>query len=161
MWEFSMFAKKNCYFKHSAVWVSLFQLVFLRFPHPLNFHMQLKKTPSNWPNVLGSRIESRLGCCREDMGSTGWQWNWFLTVWLWGSGTRQPHGARPPSPGFLFAAADPRLSPPLRQAHGWLPSDGGAQRPRPPLPGAWDGCRCLLVPTHGPEDIRSSELIHC
>lgn len=48
-----------------------------------------------------------------------------------GSGTRQPHGA--PSPGLLPAAADPRLSP---QAHGWLPSDGDAQRPCPPLPGA-------------------------
>lgn len=161
MCELSMFAKKNCYFKHSAVWVSPFQLVFLRFPHPLNFHMQLKKKiPSNPPNVLGSRVRA-LWLLQRGHGKHK------LTVEL------VPHSvavrqqdqtaARCPSssPVLLLTATDPRLSSHWRQAHGWLPSDGSAQRPCPPLLGAWDGCRCLLIPTHGPEDIRSSELIYC
>lgn len=110
MWEFSVFAKKNCYFKHSAVWVSLFQLVFLRFLHRLNFHMQLKKNTIQPKECFRMQSESRLGCCRGNMESPGWQWSWCLTVWLWGSGTRQPHGAHPASPGLLLAAADPRPS---------------------------------------------------
>lgn len=65
-----------------------------------------KKIRSNPANVLGSRVRAGLAVAEEtwkaqaDSGAGASQC---------GCGTRQPHGAHPPSPGLL-TAADPRPS---------------------------------------------------
>lgn len=74
MWELSMFAKKICCFRNSAVWVSLLQLLLLNFP-PEFPDVNLKKTTTQPTECFGKQSESRLGWGRGGSGSAGWWWS--------------------------------------------------------------------------------------
>lgn len=156
MWELSMFAKKNCCFRHSAVWVSLLQLVFLRFPHPLNFQLQLKKTTAQPTQCFGKQGKSRLACCGGDVGSTSWQRRWCpagAAMGWWDQTASWCLSSlsfcSPPRCHWSWAWALLKASP-------WLPAIWW-RCSEPVSPSPWD----LPVPTHGPEDLRASEQLRC
>lgn len=120
MWELTMFAKKKkkkkSYFRHSAVWVSLLQLVFLRFPHPLNFQTRLKKNHRATHRMFWNAGQEQAWLLQTGRGKHK------LTVELvprrCGRGAVGPGGLMVPIlPLFLFSSSLP-LIPGLASAQG-------------------------------------------
>lgn len=132
--------------------------MYLRFPHPLNFQMELKKYPPPKPqSVLESKVRAGLAVAEGMWEAQADSRAGAPPVQPWGCGSGQPHGAYPPSPVLLLTATGPGLSLCSGQAHGCLLSDGGALSMCPPLPRASGVHGCPPVPVHGPEDLRASE----
>lgn len=80
---------KDCCFRHSAVWVSPLQLVFLKFSHlSLSFRCNSKRSQQNklikkaakTASVLESLVRTVLGCC-----IWGWEAQTDCTGWWTGT----------------------------------------------------------------------------
>lgn len=110
---------KDCCFRHSAVWVSPLQLMFLKFSHlSLSFRCNLKKKANKTKpvkkaaktaSVLESLVRTVLGCCN-------WRWEAqtdFTGQWT-GTASQCPSSLSCSSPHCHWPGA-----PPMVKASWW------------------------------------------